>query len=67
VRTTVQAKQAQRVKDLSKERDVLDALNSQMRANQAALKQRATDDAAAAASKLANSQAEVQDLREQVS
>jgi hypothetical protein len=61
-----QAKEAQRVRDLSKERDVLDVLNSQMRANQAALKQRAADDATAATAKLAKSEAEVRDLKEQV-
>ena len=45
---------------------MLDALNSQMRANQVALKQRAADDAAAAAAQLAQRETEVQDLKEQV-
>ena len=45
---------------------MLDALNSQMRANQVALKQRAADDAAAAAAQLAQRETQVQDLKEQV-
>lgn len=45
---------------------MLDALNGQMRANQAALKQRAADDAAAAAAQLAQRETEVRDLKEQV-
>jgi hypothetical protein len=45
---------------------VLDALNSQMRANQVVIKQRAADDAVAAAAKLGERETEVQDLKEQV-
>ena len=45
---------------------MLDALNSQMRANQVVLKQRAADDATTAAAQLAQREAEVQDLKEQV-
>jgi BRCA1-associated protein len=60
------AREAQRARDLSKERDVLDALNSQMRANQVVIKQRAADDAAAAAAQLAQRETEVCDLKEQV-
>lgn len=51
---------------MSKERNVLEMLNGQMRSNQVALKQRATDDAAATASLIAERDAQLQDLREQV-
>lgn len=60
------AKEVQRTRDLSKERDVLDALNAQMRANQKALKERHAAEAAAAAAKLAERDAEVLELKEQV-
>jgi len=62
----LQAREAQRAKDLLKERDVLDELNAQMRANQAELKRRAAADKAAAQAALAERDAQIQDLQEQV-
>lgn len=64
--TLQQAKEVQRARDLIKERDVLDALNAQMRANQKVLKERHAQEAAATAAKLAERDAQVLDLKEQV-
>ena len=58
----LQSEATAKLKDLSKERDVLDALGTQLRANQAALK----SSLVAAQEAAAKQDAEITDLKEQV-